>query len=300
MMNQKSEKWKMFLLAFVPTLALLACIMVGVAAATQPTMPGGVRGSTPVQEEPLAFRPQASDSLTLAVIGSSGAESAESFLLIRFNPQFGQVPLTVLPPETIVSLDGAGMTLSQTFARGGGAAVKLALSERFGIKVDRYARLSTDAFLRVAEKTGEVVFALPEEIAYTNRAGLNIRIPAGERRLDGKDVADLFAYPALFDDPQKRGALLGNLVAALVNQNLSAGSENVSPGLFKLAVNLVDTDVSYADYEYRRDAADFVSGLEAQVAGNLAVDGSFLSGGASFELSEAYVDTIRRYFQPTH
>ena len=57
----------------------------------------------------------------------------------------------------------------------------------------------------------------------------------------------------------------------------------------------MDTDVSAADYELRRDAADFISRLDTDVSGSLAPAGTLLEGG-ELELSEDYVSLIRRYF----
>lgn len=290
MERERRDKGRIFLITFLLTLALLSCIMVATVMAVQPNMPQSP-GDAPEQQEP-SYRPQASDSLTLAVV----SDDAKNYLLIRFNPQYGQVPLTILPAESLVTIGGARMTLAQAFQKGGGANVKAGISERFGIQVDRYARISSDAFIRIAEKTGSVVFELPYPIAYTNRKGFSINLAAGERRLDGKDIADIFAYPN-FKTQRERSELLGNLTAAVINQNLKAASQDLSSGLFRLAVNLVDTDLSYTDYEYRREAADFVSKLEMQVAGGIAADGTLLPETGTFELSEEFVGLIRQYFE---
>lgn len=188
------------------------------------------------------------------------------------------------------------MTLARAWARGGGNGVKQALSERFGITVDRYAALSRDIFIRIADKTGSVVFEMPYAVSY-HSDGYDINIPAGRRRLDGRDVADLFAAPSLEGGPVERAALLGELTAAIVNQNIDSAGKDVSPGLFKFIVNLVDTDLSYVDFELRRDAADFLSQLgDISVAGSLAPAGTLMSDSLSFELSEDYVSTVRKYF----
>lgn len=200
----------------------------------------------------------------------------------------------MLPPETLVTLGGERLTLSEAWERGGGVSVREALSERLGITVDRYAALSRDIFIRIAQKTGTVVFTLPYAISY-ERDGYSINIPAGERRLDAQDVADVFSCPVFEGGALGKSELLGDLAAAIVNQNLDAAGEKLSSGLFKLAVNLVDTDVSAADYELRRDAADFISRLDTDVSGSLAPAGTLLEGG-ELELSEDYVSLIRRYF----
>lgn len=326
------EKWRSFILAFVLTAGALATVMVVTVMAVQPSLNRGQAFEAAPEQDSYAYRPRANDSLTLVVIGVSGesalssssqeisAASAESggetlvastaggqrgnratatdFLLIRFNPQYGQVPLTLLPPQSAVTLEGVSLTLEQAYQKGGGVAVKSALSERLGIAVDRYASISRGHFIRLAEKTGSVTFRLPYRIEYT-RGGYDVSIPQGDRRLDGRDIADLFEYPGFSSDGVEKSALLGELTAAIVNQNLDAASETRSSGLFRFAVNLLDTDITSADYEVRRRAADFMSSLGVSVAGNLPIAGSTPVDGGSFELSEGYVELVRGYFQPT-
>lgn len=289
--KERQNKWRSFLLAFTLTLVLLSAIMIATVMAVQPSMPQTDRTRS---GDEFTFRPQAADTLTMAVIGL-GADGPGEFLLIRFNPQYGQVPLTLLPPEAIVTLEGANMTLREAYQKGGGNTVKAALSERLGVAVDKYAVLKRDAFIRIADTAGSVVYELPYDIIY-QKDGFDINLGAGKRRLDGQDIANMFAYPG-YESPQEKSKVLGGLVAEIVNQNLSAAGEEISSGLFKLAVNLIDTDITYADYEYRRSAADFVAKLDTQVAGNLPLQGTFLEDGINFELAEKYVQLIRQYFQ---
>ena len=58
---------------------------------------------------------------------------------------------------------------------------------------------------------------MPYAVSY-HSDGYDINIPAGRRRLDGRDVADLFAAPSLEGGPVERAALLGELTAAIVIQ----------------------------------------------------------------------------------
>lgn len=287
------QNWKSFFLAFIPSAALLTAIMVLTVMAVQPSMPK-LKTQMP-QVEPEIFRPQAQDSLTVLVIGAQGRQ-AQEFLLIRFNPRLGQVPVTLLPPQMAIPMEEQQATLADMFAQSGANAVRQGVSDYLGVPVERYAVVDRTAFIRVAESTGTVVFTLPEDIVYTDSKGYRINLPAGERRLDGKDVADIFAYPALRKDELARAKLLGELISAIVNQNLHVAGEGSSSRLFKLAVNLLDTDISFADYEYRREAADFISKLETTVAGNIPPAGNFYEQDNTFSPSPEYLSQIVQYF----
>lgn len=288
----KRIKWKSFTVSFLITTAFLAVIMSGIVLLVQPAMPQ----AQSVEKTPAyTYQPQALDTLTLLVISVDKQNQSSDFLLLRFNPQYGQIPLTLLTPKTAVTLNGRGITLAQAYALGGGAQAKDALSRRIGIVIDRYAVLTRDIFITIAEKIGTVVYTLPYNVSY-NRDGFDVNLAAGERQMDGHDVADLFAYPDFKDGAVGKSEFLGELTSSMINQNLEASSDGLSSGLFRLTVNLVNTDVTYTDYELRKQSADFISKLTTQVAGNLPLSGSILESG-SFELSEEYVLLVRQYFQ---
>lgn len=284
--QEKREGRKMFLTAFALSLVLLALAMVGTVLAVQPVMPG-------MEQEPensYVYRPPASDTLTMVVVGLSG-DTPRDFLLIRYNPQYGQIPLALLPPETRVD----GGTLAEIFSKSGGEAMKRAVSARFGIAVERYAALDGAPFTRIASKVGSVSCQLPYEISYS-RDGYPIRFAAGHQQLDGQDLLNLFDAPAFRGDPVEKSALLGEIAAQTINQNMGAAADKRASGVFKLAVNLVRTDLTSTDFELRRQSADFLSQMDREYAGNLPLAGQWEE--KEFVLADSFVDLVRQYFQP--
>lgn len=192
--GSEQNKGRVFLLTFALAALLLSLIMVGTVLAVQPTMPQNHTDELPAQEP--SYRPAASESLTMAIIGKNASGGASDFLLIRFNPQYGQVPLAVLAAGNARPIQRRDDDSRARLGARRRQRRKAALSERFGITVDRYAALSRDIFIRIADKTGSVVFEMPYAVSY-HSDGYDINIPAGRRRLDGRDVADLFAAPSL-------------------------------------------------------------------------------------------------------
>ena len=295
-MDEKKDRFRSFALAFGLSFVLLSVIMMLIVLVVQPVI------NPQAQQEPQtqpqsAWRPPAVDTFTLAVMGSADKSAAPfSVLLIRFNPQYGQIPLTVLPMQSQVTLQAEKTTLAQVYEKSGGKGVREALQETLGVKVDRYVRLEKAPFLRIAEKVGSVVFEVPYDISYS-KDGYEITIPAGERQLDGQDVANILGWPELTSDPEKNSQLAGELIAAIINQNKSCAFLDTSPSLFKFIINLIDTDINYSDYEQRQKSANFLAGLEADAAGNLPLSGSLSEEDGSFLLSENYLSMLRQYFE---
>lgn len=264
---------------------LLSLAMVGTVLAVQPVLPAAQE-----EKEQYQYQPSASDTLTMIIVGMAD-NIPQDFLLIRYNPQYGQIPLALLPPDTLAE----GKTLREIYAKEGAEALKRATASLFGIIVDRYAVLSGDIFMKLASKIGSVVYELPYEIVYS-REGSPIHFSAGKQQLDGQDLLDLFRVPTFKQKSQEKSRLLGNIIAEAINQNMSAASEKRASSVFKLAVNAVRTDVTSTDFELRRESAAFLAGMDARFAGNLPVQGEWQD--EKFVLSEEFISQVRQYFQP--
>lgn len=286
-MEEKRQKSRMFWLAFLLTLLLLAVIMIGTVIAVQPGMPGRVQ-----QEEQYTYTPAPQDSLTMLLMGARGKGS--DFVLLRYNPQYGQIPIAVLPKETRVLSSAGETTLDALLASQGPLAVKRALQTYLGVQIDRYAAIDENSFLQFLSRLTSVSFTLPQTFSYS-RDGAGVRLEAGERRLDGRDVLDLQSAPELQSDPAQRSKLMGTLYAQMINTNLDAFGEPLCEQLFKMAVNMMDTDLNAADFELRRESADFLSRVKATVSAGIVIEGENVPN-VGFRLSEESKTQIQRYY----
>lgn len=284
---------KNFIFAFTVTLILLCAIMVVTVMAVQPTMPQQPNASSAAEQ--YVYHPVASDTLTVAVFFEED-KSLKDVLLLRFNPEYGQIPLTVLPANTMLHYNGEQTTLEALYPREIPKNIKEALSDELNIAIDRYACISQKTFLQLAKQTGSVRFKLPYDIVYT-RGEYSVNLPMGDRRLDGQDMLNLFGYPDFAGDPEEKSKILGSLFSEMINQNLDLLGNSKSENFFKLFVNNANTDITYVDYEPRRQAANFVSELTATIAGEIPASGTVLEDGALFAPSDEYRTLLRQYFQ---
>ena len=113
---REENKWRSFLLAFTLTLMLLAFIMVLTVMAVQPSMPRQNSRDDPPE---ISYRPVAGDALTMVVVGRAQDGAW------RFPPHPLQSSVRAgaprnAAPETLVTLGGERLTLSEAWERGGG------------------------------------------------------------------------------------------------------------------------------------------------------------------------------------
>ncbi len=120
---------------------------------------------------------------------------SDTMLLLRIDPTDNSVNMLSIPRDTQVEIPGIGVTkINQANASGGPLLARETISKTLnGIEIDRYVRVSTDAFRELVDLLGGVDVYVPEAMQYTdNTQKLKIDLKPGWQTLDG-DKAEQFA-----------------------------------------------------------------------------------------------------------
>ncbi|BAU14434.1 cell envelope-related transcriptional attenuator domain family protein [Leptolyngbya sp. NIES-3755] len=120
---------------------------------------------------------------------------SDTMLLLRVDPTDNSVNMLSIPRDTQVEIPGVGVTkINQANASGGPLLARETISRTLnGITIDRYVRVSTDAFRELVDLLGGIEVYVPERMEYTdNTQKLKIDLQPGWQTLDG-DKAEQFA-----------------------------------------------------------------------------------------------------------
>ncbi|MCY7321779.1 MAG: LCP family protein [Phormidesmis sp. CAN_BIN36] len=120
---------------------------------------------------------------------------SDTMLLLRIDPSDNTVNLLSIPRDTQVEIPGIGVTkINQANASGGPALARQAVTNTLsGIEVDRYVRVSTNAFRELVDLLGGVDVYVPQPMSYVdNTQKLKIDLAQGWQTLNG-DQAEQFA-----------------------------------------------------------------------------------------------------------
>ncbi len=189
----------------------MSAAMVGSLVAVNMPLPGAV---SPKEGRRLlgdlvksGFQYQVSRPVNVLVMGIDRVPNAtdgspESFsgrsdtmLLLRVDPQKEAVSMLSIPRDTQVDVPGVGVTkINQANASGGPLLARESVSNALNnVKVDRYVRISTNAFRELVDKLGGVRIYVPKPMSYTdNTQKLNIDLAQGWQTLNGSQ-AEQFA-----------------------------------------------------------------------------------------------------------
>ena len=153
------------------------------------------------------FRYQVSRPVNILVMGTDAVPGAsetspaafsgrtDTLLLVRVNPEAGTINVLSIPRDTRVNIPGYGMDkINQANVEGGPELVAQTVGYNLGnVTIDRYVRVSTNAFKELVDLVGGVEVMVPKRMEYTDRTqGLYIDLYPGWQLLDG-DQAEQFA-----------------------------------------------------------------------------------------------------------
>jgi polyisoprenyl-teichoic acid--peptidoglycan teichoic acid transferase len=253
-----------FLRGFALVAATMLSATVGITAAFLAPLPSAVapHSSKPKSIGDLwsgAFRYHLSRPVNILVMGidrvpNTKSDSKEIFagrsdtmLLVRLDPTENSIHMLSIPRDTQVEIPGIGTEkINYANVAGGPALTAQIVSHTLNdVPIDRYVRVSTEAFQELVDQLGGVRVYVPERMVYTDQTQkLKIDLQKGWQTLNG-DQAEQFAryrgdgYGDI-GRVQRQQALLKALRGRLTNPAVIPRI----PGIIKVMQTYIDTNLS--------------------------------------------------------
>lgn len=120
---------------------------------------------------------------------------SDTLLLLRFDPSDHSVRMLSIPRDSRVEIPGIGFSkINDANVQGGPALAARVISKTLNdVPIDRYVRVTTDAFVELVDLVGGVEVFVPQPMSYQDKTqNLNINLQAGWQTLTG-DQAEQFA-----------------------------------------------------------------------------------------------------------
>lgn len=239
-----------------------------------------------------------SDCLTVLFMGVKDSGSiSNTYLLARFDPVNDRIPVVSLPPQTMVVKPEGDQTpepLWEVYRYGGRSLAVKALSHTLNIPIDRYVVIDLSSFRQVSEWIGSVQYSLRYPLNYQD-SERTIRLTQGLQLVDGQKAIDIVTYPNYAGGETTRAEITAELAVKIINDKLNLAVSGTADRLFKQVVNLVDTDITYKDFEIRKTAISHLTGLKGAPAISLPLDGGW-PNTKEYRLSQRFLEQIEVYF----
>lgn len=134
--------------------------------------------------------------------------------------------------------DASAATLSGRYQNGGIAGLKMAVSDCFGLTIDRYIRVTEANLKQIIAEIGDITVQVPEPIRYRG-TDFSLFLDSGEQSLTG----DLFVKYLKFASHDGKA----EAARALVVTTLHTFRDDNREQLYNKLFNKSDTDISVVD-----------------------------------------------------
>ena len=116
---------------------------------------------------------------------------SDTILILRFDPADKSVKMLSIPRDSRVNIPGVGYRkINDANVHGGASLAARTLSKTLNdVPVDRYIRVTTDAFTELVDLVGGIEVFVPYHMEYEDKTqNLKIDLPAGRQILNGEQA----------------------------------------------------------------------------------------------------------------
>ncbi len=175
---------------------------------------------------------------------------SDTILLARLNPENESITVLSIPRDSRVEIPGYGMEKINAANVFGGAPLATQVVSRTlnYVPVDRYVRISTEAFRELVDLVGGVEVNVPTRMEYTDHTQkLYIDLYPGLQTLNGEQAEGFarFRYDGLGDIGRAQRQQI--LLKALQKKMTSPLMLTKLPELYQVMQKYVDTDLSFGE-----------------------------------------------------
>ena len=291
--NRQNQKTRFFLLAFALSFFLLAIMGLIVVFLLNPAPEES--SSFEQTSADTFYLPREEDNISVLLSGyAEKEEGAVFFALARLDMLSGGIPVVLFPPQTILDEQTGYATLAQAYAQGGAPAAAKAIAETYSIPVDRYADIDSQSLIDAVNRVGVAEYTLTQDLSY-HADDIFISLSAGRQLIDGQKFWDILRYPDYDGGVVQQCQEGAQLIAAYLNGRLSTVLGDNAQALVSGLLDLVDTNLSYVDYESRQPALQFLSKLEGDPAQAYPLTGAWNKAGAFVPDAAARRQLVQRF-----
>lgn len=188
----------------------------------------------------------------LAAVTANREEDVFAFIIIRTDLGKKTFRTCALPPQTLVQGALKEETMEEMLYLSGISAVCDAVEKTYGITIDRYIRATQGGFEKLVDQLGGVRFHVEKDLVYSTNT-LSMHVQGGNQKLTGAAALHVMRYPEWEQGEMYQYQIQAQVAAALIDQNLNAKNAEKGDEIFNNLINLVQSDISIADYRATAD-----------------------------------------------
>jgi anionic cell wall polymer biosynthesis LytR-Cps2A-Psr (LCP) family protein len=163
-------------------------------------------------------------------------KQAQAIVYLRFSRETATLYTSVIPVQTLVTVEGVSMTLAEAYHHTGAQYLCDRVASMLGVGINYYVDATYDQFVALVDGSAMngVNLNVPQDLQITLRSGTPLSLKAGTQFMDGERLLALLAA-----GQQKRSAWLGgvqNELAHILLEELTTLEHKRNPEGFFVSV----------------------------------------------------------------
>jgi anionic cell wall polymer biosynthesis LytR-Cps2A-Psr (LCP) family protein len=191
-------------------------------------------------------------NILLIVDAANDQGRKDSFILMRSVPSESKITFVPLYSETAVKVGETISTLSNVLETDGTVKVntKQAVENLFGIKIDKYVRMTSSTFESLYNMIGKIVYVIPPE--------LEAEFGTGEVLLSANQASAIIGKSDYQGGETERVKHIGEIFSKIVNDANGLKLDSVYEDYYTRFLSTVETDFSSVDYKRYETAVRYM------------------------------------------
>ncbi len=212
-----------------------------------------------------------------------------TFVLMRSRPFKKKLEFIGIPNNSIALVNNEQASIKNSYQSGGAQAAKEFVENVFNIKVDRFMKFNSAAFKKACDIIGCVKYPVNADIA-------GFKDDGSEQDLNSDQMELFISYELFNGGESERTVIAADVIRAMINQQKGKNIADNLDNSFSTIINMVETDVTAADYKKRKGAIKYMLENGSTIAGSIALDGK--TAGDDFIPSSGSIANIKeQYFE---
>lgn len=151
-------------------------------------------------------------------------------------------------PQTVADEN----SVSQIYKNSGAAGVANSLSRLFGIEIDFYIDMDYSDYATMFDYLGSVNYTVLNDVRYkdTSRYGYNIRISAGNQKLDGDNAVKLMRY---YVSQENNYTAINDILLSAASQHMNEENYANRESVFSRFIEYSQTDFTVRDFTQKQN-----------------------------------------------
>lgn len=151
-------------------------------------------------------------------------------------------------PQTVAEEN----SVSQIYKNSGAAGVANSLSRLLGIEIDFYIDMDYSDYATMFDYLGSVNYTVLNDVRYkdTSRYGYNIRISAGNQKLDGDNAVKLMRY---YVSQEKNYTAVNDILLSAASQHMNEENYANRESVFSRFIEYSQTDFTVRDFTQKQN-----------------------------------------------